>query len=414
MKSVPAEAGVTESTRERDRVGDLGVAPVEGRVEAGHVKGIGIPRAGGRKSGQARRLVERVERKKRVELAGDRVVDEDRSREPRPAMDDAMADGEWLLARRGRCEAFVEKRERPSRVRSFQLPAREDRQLLSAARGTPRTSAWTTRRSGRGAIRCMGKRAVGRRGRPAPLPGFSTRRSDSAMGHRAAARPYTPRTERMSISPGDRLGPYEVLLLLGAGGMGEVYRARDTKLGRDVAIKVLPEELFEDEERRTRFEREARTLASLNHPGIATIYSFEEIPCRRRRHLLVMELVEGETLRAAARRGRSPGAKGRGPRRADRARPRGRARERNRPPGLQAGERHPHEGRAREDPRLRPRQAAGDRGGRGHEVADAREGHGPRNAPRDRRVHGARAGERACRPTRGRTSSRSGASSSRC
>ena len=82
----------------------------------------------------------------------------------------------------------------------------------------------------------------------------------------------------MTLAAGTRLGPYEILRLLGAGGMGEVYRAKDTRLGRDVAIKVLPEEFFEDEERRQRFEREARMLASLNHPGIAAIYSFEEIP----------------------------------------------------------------------------------------------------------------------------------------
>ncbi len=102
------------------------------------------------------------------------------------------------------------------------------------------------------------------------------------------------------ISTGARLGSYEVLSPLGAGGMGEVYRARDTRLGRDVAIKILPEEFFEDEERKLRFEREARTLASLNHPGIAAIYSFEEIPRSSPsppRHVLVMELIEGETLR---------------------------------------------------------------------------------------------------------------------
>src|SRR5271169_2646779 len=109
----------------------------------------------------------------------------------------------------------------------------------------------------------------------------------------------------MSLSPGDRLGPYEILSLLGAGGMGEVWRAKDTRLGRDVAVKVLPEEFFEDEERKSRFEREARLLASLNHPGIAAIHSFEEIPgsstsssssSSSSRHLLVMELVEGEPL----------------------------------------------------------------------------------------------------------------------
>ncbi len=97
----------------------------------------------------------------------------------------------------------------------------------------------------------------------------------------------------MSLSPGTRLGPYEILSPLGAGGMGEVYRAKDTRLARDVAVKVLPEEFFEDEDRVARFEREAKSLAALNHPGIAAIHSFEEITGR---HLLVMELVEGEDL----------------------------------------------------------------------------------------------------------------------
>jgi Tol biopolymer transport system component len=97
----------------------------------------------------------------------------------------------------------------------------------------------------------------------------------------------------VTLAAGAKLGPYEILSPLGAGGMGEVYRARDERLKREVAIKVLPEEFFEDEERRARFEREARTLATLNHPGIAAIYSFEEVSGR---HVLVMELVEGETL----------------------------------------------------------------------------------------------------------------------
>ncbi len=109
------------------------------------------------------------------------------------------------------------------------------------------------------------------------------------------------------------MGPYEVLSALGAGGMGEVWRATDTRLGRTVALKVLPEDLLEDEERRQRFEREARLLATLNHPGIAAIYSFEEIPgsslsspsssspssAPSALHILVMELLEGETLRLA-------------------------------------------------------------------------------------------------------------------
>jgi serine/threonine-protein kinase len=107
----------------------------------------------------------------------------------------------------------------------------------------------------------------------------------------------------MTLSAGTRLGPYEILSPLGVGGMGEVYRAKDTRLARDVAVKVLPEEFFEGEEKRQRFEREARLLASLTHPNVAAVYSFEEISGR---HLLVMELIEGETLRAQLAEGTLP------------------------------------------------------------------------------------------------------------
>ena len=96
-----------------------------------------------------------------------------------------------------------------------------------------------------------------------------------------------------SLLPGAWIGPYEILAPIGAGGMGEVYRATDTRLERDVAVKVLPEEFFEDRDRVARFEREAKSLAALNHPGIAAIHSFENVSGR---HLLVMELVEGEDL----------------------------------------------------------------------------------------------------------------------
>jgi serine/threonine protein kinase len=92
----------------------------------------------------------------------------------------------------------------------------------------------------------------------------------------------------MSLSPGSRLGPYEILTPIGAGGMGEVYRAKDTKLKRDVALKVLPEAFAADPERMARFQREAEVLASLNHPNIAQIYGVED-------RALVMELVEGES-----------------------------------------------------------------------------------------------------------------------
>src|ERR1700759_5217143 len=97
----------------------------------------------------------------------------------------------------------------------------------------------------------------------------------------------------MALTPGTRLGAYEILSALGAGGMGEVYRAHDTKLGRDVAIKILPQAFVSDPERIARFQREARTLASLNHPHIGTIYGIEE---RDGLTALVMELVEGEDL----------------------------------------------------------------------------------------------------------------------
>jgi Tol biopolymer transport system component len=97
----------------------------------------------------------------------------------------------------------------------------------------------------------------------------------------------------MTLAPGSRLGAYEVLSALGAGGMGEVYRARDTRLSRDVAIKVLPAERLADEHRRYRFQQEARTLSSLNHPHIVTIYEVESVgPV----DFIVMEFVRGSTL----------------------------------------------------------------------------------------------------------------------
>src|SRR3984893_6793114 len=97
----------------------------------------------------------------------------------------------------------------------------------------------------------------------------------------------------MPLSIGDKLGHYEVISLLGKGGMGEVYRARDTTLKRDVALKVLPATFIRDPERLARFQREAEVLASLNHPNIAQIYGIAESDGVR---ALVMELVEGPTL----------------------------------------------------------------------------------------------------------------------
>ena len=97
----------------------------------------------------------------------------------------------------------------------------------------------------------------------------------------------------MALEPGTTLGNFEIVSSLGAGGMGEVYRAKDMKLGRDVAIKLLPEDMAKDPERLGRFEREARTLASLSHPNIVTIHSVEEADelC-----FITMEFVDGATL----------------------------------------------------------------------------------------------------------------------
>jgi eukaryotic-like serine/threonine-protein kinase len=80
----------------------------------------------------------------------------------------------------------------------------------------------------------------------------------------------------VSLATGTKLGPYDILAALGAGGMGEVYRARDTKLNRDVALKILPDAFASDPDRLARFTREAQTLASLNHPNIAAIYGLED------------------------------------------------------------------------------------------------------------------------------------------
>ena len=107
----------------------------------------------------------------------------------------------------------------------------------------------------------------------------------------------------MALAMGTRLGAYELLGLIGAGGMGEVYRARDTRLGRDVAIKVLPEAFATDAERLARFKREAQVLASLNHPHIAAIYGLEDTP---NGSALILELVDGPTLLARIAQGPIP------------------------------------------------------------------------------------------------------------
>src|SRR5512140_3050770 len=107
----------------------------------------------------------------------------------------------------------------------------------------------------------------------------------------------------LPLEAGSHLGAYAIVLPLGAGGMGEVYRARDAKLGRDVAIKVLPPETVKNADRLARFRREAQLLASLNHPNIGAIYGLEEADGQP---FLVLELVEGDDLAQRLERGKLP------------------------------------------------------------------------------------------------------------
>ena len=107
----------------------------------------------------------------------------------------------------------------------------------------------------------------------------------------------------MALTSGTQLGPYEIQSPLGAGGMGEVYRARDTRLGRDVAIKVLPEAFAKDAVLKERFEREARTISALNHPHICTLY---DVGHQEGTDYLVMELLEGESLAQRLGKGALP------------------------------------------------------------------------------------------------------------
>src|SRR5580658_2285880 len=107
----------------------------------------------------------------------------------------------------------------------------------------------------------------------------------------------------MPLSTGDKLGPYEILAPIGSGGMGEVYRARDTRLGREVALKVLPASLMNDPERQARFTQEARAASALNHPNIVTVY---DIGRENGVPFIVSELIHGESLRAIISEGPMP------------------------------------------------------------------------------------------------------------
>lgn len=135
---------------------------------------------------------------------------------------------------------------------------------------------------------------------PSPLTGL---RSTPPIPTCNGAGPAPPIIRGVSLTPGTRLGPYEIVEPVGAGGMGEVYRARDTRLDRTVALKVLPAHLATDSAARERLEREARSVAALNHPNICTLH---DVGAHEGVSFLVMEHLEGETLA-----GRLPSSKGR-------------------------------------------------------------------------------------------------------
>src|SRR5262245_42633724 len=164
----------------------------------------------------------------------------------------------------------------------------------------------------------------------------------------------------MDLQPGARLGPYEIVAPLGAGGMGEVYRARDTKLGRDVALKTLPSAFTADVERVARFRREAQVLAALNHPHIAAIHGIDEAGgCQ----FLVLELADGETLADRLSRGALPVDETLDVARqvADALEA---AHEKGIVPRSEAGEHRAHRRRPREGARFRPGQSARHTAGR--------------------------------------------------
>ncbi len=200
---------------------------------------------------------------------------------------------------------------------------------------------------------------------------------------------------------GQVLGPYQVLSKLGAGGMGEVYRARDTKLKREVALKVLPEAFTRDPDRLARFKREAQVLASLNHPLIGAIYGFED---SSEIYALVLELVEGDTLADRIARGPIPLQRGRTDRASDLPGSRSRPRAGDRSSRSETREYQDHSRRRRQGARFRPCQArpprsrgrSSGRHGIAHDHVARRDDRRWRPA-RHGRLHVARAGERADR-----------------
>ena len=203
---------------------------------------------------------------------------------------------------------------------------------------------------------------------PAPLLPLAPRwgfRDVEVVLHAAAesARLFAPREpchggvvvlgSPMTLAAGTRLGPYEILAPIGAGGMGEVYRARDERLKREVAVKVLPASFSMDPDRLRRFEQEAQAAGALNHPNITAVY---DIGQHDGAPYIVSELLEGETLRSRLVMGALSAPQGHRVCRPDRSGPRRSARERDRAPRLEAREPLRDERWPPEDPRLRSRQ----------------------------------------------------------
>ena len=265
---------------------------------------------------------------------------------------------------------------------------RRDRSIRRGERpGRPDDHRRQLRRARRTGAAIRRRQSHGQRTRHAAALDVSSRTSN---GRRC--QPYNP--DGLALTLGTRLGPYEILSALGAGGMGEVYRARDTKLGRDVALKVLPDSFANDTDRLARFEREAKALASLNHPHIAQIYGFEHSGSRP---ALVMELVEGPDLSQRIAQRSDPACRSPVDRATDRLGPRVGARARDRSPRPETRE---HQGRRR-----RNGESAGLRAGEGGAsdrrtcrgsdglADDQRARDGGRRHSRHGRVHESRAGE---------------------
>ncbi len=205
--------------------------------------------------------------------------------------------------------------------------------------------------------------------------------------------PTTTGRARMRLPLGTALGPYELTGALGAGGMGEVYRARDPRLHRDVAIKVLPPAFAEDDERLRRFEQEARAAGLLNHPNIVAIYDFGTHDGGA---LCGLGAAGRRDPAPSNRRPRAVAPEGGRHRHPAHARPGGGAPSRDRPPGPEARQHHPHPRRPGEDPRLRPRQADPPRPGRagGEPLGHLRHRHRAGRGLGHGRVHVAGAGPR--------------------